>query len=415
MARKILLISYQFCPKGQIGTRRWSKFAKYLSSNGYTVHILSAEYPYEDTINWCHEVVNNPQIHIHRIPGRYPAYLRQAKRNFWIKLFDRIAARTFYQLDYAQHWGGVMIKAAQQIIQHEGIDQVIVTGAPFTTFHHSARLKEKVPNIKLLLDYRDPWTTLMSDSNWFDKRLKNKAIQMETYAFKQADQVWFTTQQFRREYAQAYPKYQHKFKVLYNGFDEQDFRAVEPLNPRPLSIVYAGSLSQVRMQAIVAIIEALSESVDEFLHQHLHIHLYGFNYIVPAFTNPTLEQLYHKHVTYHGVVSQKEVFRVLNSYDICLSINAKGHEHLIGAKTFDYMGLNKKILLITRPGELAQILLQKGQYVANYDTREIILALTEIKKSYGMDGKKQQPTKSYDEFNYHTLTKQLLTYLATKY
>ena len=85
MSAKILLIVYQFCPKGQIGTRRWSKFAKYLARKGYEVHVICARYPYRDSINWCHEVEGNPRIHIHRIAPWYPTYLLKPERNFTIK------------------------------------------------------------------------------------------------------------------------------------------------------------------------------------------------------------------------------------------------------------------------------------------------------------------------------------------
>ena len=49
----ILIVAYQFYPRGGVGTRRWSKFVKYLSTD-HEVHVLSAKYPYEDKVNFGH-------------------------------------------------------------------------------------------------------------------------------------------------------------------------------------------------------------------------------------------------------------------------------------------------------------------------------------------------------------------------
>ena len=82
-------------------------------------------------------------------------------------------------------------------------------------------------------------------------------------------------------------------------------------------------------------------------------------------------------------------------------------KYLIGAKTFDYMGLQKKIFLISRPGELGDILRKRRQYVADYDEQSIRKALLNMKADLERR-EPQAPTGQYEEFNYHTLTAQLI-------
>ena len=411
MPKKILLIVYQFCPKGQIGTRRWSKFAKYLSRKDMEVHVLCARYPYRDTINWCHEVENNPKIIIHRIAPMYFTYLLKPQRNFWIKLFDRIFSKTVFYLDASQYWGISMLPKAKEIITEQGITTVIASGGPFMALYHAARLKLQLPQLRLILDFRDPWSTWLPNFNFTERRRKKKAEQLEKYTIPKADKTLFTTHQLLNQYAQIFPQEAQKFEVLYNGFDEDDFVDLKMDQTKPLQIVYAGSLIKERVNAVVAIVKALAKMEDAILRKHLKIHLYGFHYQVPSFDSPELSNQYQHYVQYHGVISQKEVFQVLLQNDICLSINAPGHEHLIGAKTFDYMGLERKIFLISKPGELSEILEEKGQYVADYDEPSIIESLLKMKADF-LKPDNFQAKSNYEEFNYHTLTNQLVRLLV---
>ncbi len=414
MTKKILLIVYQFCPKGQIGTRRWSKFAKYLANEGYSVHVLCAKYPYRDKINWCHEVEDNPNIIIHRIAPMYPTYLLKPERNFWIKLFDRLFSNTLYYMDMAQHWGWKMIPAAKKLIEKEDLKNVIVSGGPFMTLYHAARLKKTMPQIRLIMDFRDPWSTWLPQRTLPEKVRKKQAAKLEAFSLPLADKVLFTTEQLRSEYAALYPRVKEKFVVLYNGYDEEDFTNLPPAKATtPLQMVYTGSLIKERVDAILSIVEALAVMNDPYLDQQLKINLYGFHYQTPAIEDEKIKALYDQHVEYKGVVSQQEVFRVLQEHDICLSINAKGHENLIGAKTFDYMGLGKKIFLISKPGELSQILTAKTQYVATYSQHSIIQALQKMKEdALAPTGSNETGSASYHEFNYKELTKQLINWLS---
>lgn len=413
MPKKVLLIVYQFCPKGQIGTRRWSKFAKYLSRNGYEVHVICAKYPYRDKINWCHEVENNPNIIIHRIGPVYPTFLLKPKRDFWVKLFDRIFSRTIFYLDASQHWGTQLIPTAQTLIKKENIQTVIASGGPFMALYHAAKLKNSLPNIRLILDFRDPWSTWLPNRTRFEKWRKKQAEKLEQIMVPQADLSLFTTKQLREQYSEMFPREKERFAVLYNGFDEDDFKDLEVGKPiQPLHFVYAGSLIKERVEAIVAIVTALVELNDSLLYQKLRIKLYGFDYQKPSLGSQALMEAYDHYVSHNGVVSQKEVFRILSENDICLSINAKGHEYLIGAKTFDYMGLQKKIFLLSLPGELSDILQKRGQYVADYDQESIKQALLKVKTDYA--SQQQEQLADYNPFNYHGLTDQLIHHIEEK-
>ena len=411
MSEKILLVTYQFCPKGRIGTRRWSKFAKYLAKRNYEVHVLCARYRYADEINWCHDVENNPKIKIHRIAAMYPTFLLSPYRTLGVKLFDRLS-RILFSQDYAQWWYLALLPATKRLIQKEKIRTIIVTGGPFSPMYHAAKLKKKFgENLYLILDFRDPWSTWLSSRSYLQRRKKKIAERKETYALRVSNKVLFTTQALKDLYANRFPSLASSFAVLYNGYDEDDFMKIKELLPgRSMDVVYAGSLTKERVDGIVAIIKALSTSTDPYLHKHLNISLYGFDYQYPSIANSELRKLYEKHVKHKGVLPQQKIFETLSQYSICLSINAKGHEDLIGAKTFEYMGLKKRILLISQPGEFYHILKSKNQFVADFSSASIRQVLLQLKEDILHHPKTIR--NDYSEFEYNRLTNQLISYLA---
>jgi glycosyltransferase involved in cell wall biosynthesis len=412
MPKKILLIAYQFCPKGQIGTRRWSKFAKYLSRTGYEVHVLCARYPYRDQINWCHDVENNPNIKIHRISARYPTYVLRPRRNLWIKLFDRILSKTVYYYDMSQRWGPAMIPAALKLIRSEGIKTVVVTGPPFSPVHQAVKVKEKRPDIFFMIDFRDPWSPWIGQKSLLDKIRRRGGLKQEAAALRAADQLLFTTRNLRKEYLEIYPEHEAKSAVLFNGYDKDDFRHLpENVSVQPFHFVYTGTITRTRAYGLEYLVRAVAELDDDFFRDNMRVNIYGYGYNAPQFAEKELQDLSEKLIQYRGVVSQSEVFEVLQRHEFCLSVNAPEHADLIGAKTFDYMGLGKKIFLISLPGELSDILSQSGQYVATYEVESIKAALLRMKEDH-LAGKRSVDPQQFERFEYTRLTEELMGYLA---
>jgi glycosyltransferase involved in cell wall biosynthesis len=407
LSKNILLIAYQFCPKGQIGTRRWSKFAKYLSRRGYTVHVLCAKYPYRDKVNWCHDVENNPKIIIHRIQPAYPIFLLQPKRTFLIKVLDRLFSYSLFYMDAAQRWGSIMRKKAIRLIREENIEQVIVTGGPFTPMYQASKIKKVCPDIQLTIDFRDPWSTWISDKTGWQRFRKRQAEKMEKYAFRLIDKALFTTQQLKEDYAQLYSEAAHKFFVLYNGFDQDDFHHINAKQPDNFHFVYTGSLTKERAIALKPLIKAMAQSEHPRIKEKMSIHIYGNDFQIPTFSDPVHRELFTNKVKHCGVVSQQELFQLLSEYEFGLSINAPEHANLIGAKTFDYMGLGLKIFLISPDGELKDMLDKQNQYTTNYDVDDIRSCLEKMAKDSETQEQNKDSQPDYSQFDYKVLTNQL--------
>lgn len=409
--KKILLIAYQFCPKGQIGTRRWSKFAKYLTRRGYEVHVIAAKYRYRDKVNWCHEVINNPKIKITRISGNAPDYVLKPERTFGVKLLDRVLKHSLYWQDYSQYWGPRMQRTARALIQQEGIRHVIATGAPFSVLYQAAQLKQQQEDIKLYLDFRDPWTARMSQDGLLNKLRYKNAVAQEKFALEQADHVLLTTDRHRTTFSEHYPALSSKMSTLHNGFDEDDFQGVETnTSPTGFRFIYTGALMTDRAKALVQMVSAALELKDEALLAALQIDVYGAKFHTPVINDPELKAAFERVVQYQGLISQQEVFRKINEYPFCLTVNEPQHNQIIPAKTYDYMGMGKTIFAISPAGPLSELLLKHGQYWADFTDQSIRENLERLYKDY-RNQSSSPGANAYQAYNYESLTDELVAQL----
>jgi glycosyltransferase involved in cell wall biosynthesis len=378
---KILIVAYQFCPRGEVGTRRWSKFAKYLANKGYEVHVICAKYANKDKVNWCHDVENHPNIKIHRLPSHYPDFALSPNRTFKVKLADRILKHTTNYLDIGQQWRKTLIPYATKLIIREDIRNVFVTAAPFTPMVFMAQVKQKLSTkINLVLDLRDPWDYyLNSGKKWFDNWRKKVAHENEAYAFQIADKVIFISDLFKQEYTEKHPTLSDKFEVVHNGFDKDDFKDVDTAPVSNFEMVYLGSLMTERVEALTLLAQAIHELKDDFIDQNLKVNLYSHNFVRPQFSDSALQATFDRHMILKPTVSVSEVPNVMAQHEYCLTINARAHANAFGVKTFDYMGINKKIFLIGPDGDLPKVLKAANQYVADYDIENIKTVLLRMK------------------------------------
>ena len=241
--------------------------------------------------------------------------------------------------------------------------------------------KELDNNINLILDLRDPWEYyLNSGKKWFDNWRKKVALKNEAFAFEIADKVIFISDLFKKEYSERHPTLSHKFEVVHNGFDIEDFQSVDSSPISNFQMVYLGSLMTERVEALIALAQAIHELNDEYINQHLKINLYSHNFVRPKLANTELQATFDKHMILQNTVSVSEVPNVLAKHEYCLTINAKAHANAFGVKTFDYMGLNKKIFLIGPEGDLPKVLKAANQYVADYDINNIKQVLLRMKE-----------------------------------
>ncbi|TND05908.1 MAG: hypothetical protein FD123_3599 [Bacteroidetes bacterium] len=250
MKKNILLIAYVFPPYPGIGGRRWAKMAKYLAKKGYAVHVITAANPFEENSLWTDDV-KQEGIHVHEIPPHYPAVLLKSKLSIadkvryriWINRLKKKHRGSIY--DRSLEWKEELYRAAFPLIRKHDIRHVISTGAPFRVLHYAVNLKEEFPSLKVIADFRDPWTS--GRSYGFDNMTaEDRAVeeQLEKEVVERADAVLAPATEILDDLEKRYG-HAHKFMHLPHAFDSEDFSAASAqpaFPPEIFSFAFAGTI-----------------------------------------------------------------------------------------------------------------------------------------------------------------------------
>jgi hypothetical protein len=169
-------------------------------------------------------------------------------------------------------------------------------------------------------------------------------------------------------------------------------------------------LTSERLEALIEITKAIHELNDDYINQNLIFDLYSHNFIRPQFRDKALQATFDRHFKLQKTVSVNEVPKILAKYEYCLTINAKAHANAFGVKTFDYMGLNKKIVLIAPEGDLPKVLRASNQYVSDYNTDEIKSLILRMKADHLNNI--QITSQEYQQFEIGSLTEKVEQYFS---
>lgn len=394
---------------GGIGTRRWAKFAKYFANSGYKVHVLTIDYLYKDKVNWLNDIDSNENIIVHRISSGYLNLILKENKSFLEKVFSKVIGtvlnKTFFYVDVAQNWAKYMIPYASKLITQENIKNVIVTSPPHTVAYYATYLKVQFPTITLIQDFRDNW----NDDQYYEYKIgldffwqKEKSTYMETFTIQHSDYMLNVTDDITKRTIMKYKQYEDKFKTIYNGYDKDDInnlqRISETKNDKKIKIIYAGSLDGGRIKAVEMLLDTMLDLTAQELNK-IEINLYS------NFKHNMIDIKYKKLVNtvvkFHSFVSPSEILSLIDQHQYCLSINSPIYPYAFGTKIFDYMMLNKKIIHISGYGELSNLLIEMGQFVADYNKEEIKNMFEKILVD------DEQVVANYDKFNIKNLTKDI--------
>lgn len=147
--KHILLVSYVFPPYPGIGGRRWAKFAKYLAAKGFVIHVICAKSPFEEQ-SLFNEDIKNVNIRVYPMKANYPYALKKNTESLIDKINYRLSLilmkltikGNYY--DRAAFWKKQILKESTRLIKEFNINNVIVSGAPFSLLYYLIELKKKI-------------------------------------------------------------------------------------------------------------------------------------------------------------------------------------------------------------------------------------------------------------------------------
>lgn len=367
--KRILILAYKYPPYAQIGAKRWAKFSKYLARK-HEVHVITVNWKKKPGDSWLKDVIH-PNIKIHRIVSMYPHNLKY--RKFGEGLFGRICAlarfaflstiNPIYFEDEAQLWGLSMIPYARKIIKKYRIRNVIATGSPFMVNCWAAKLKEKMPEINLIQDFRDPWyDDKIRPYPLFFKELTKP---MEKFALDNADIVVTVTDGVRKLLER---KCDTRIEVIANGEDISDMPKKVDLTERFI-LTYTGDLLAGRDKGLDSLLKAIENAVkNEDFRNDFCLRIYGRH---PLGLRKRYSHLIEQgSLELHSPVSYKEIRQKMSQSSMLVLINSHLSDCRIPSKFYEYVGSGRQILCITPEGDL-DTLMKKNKLGISFRANDV--------------------------------------------
>ncbi|NJB86651.1 glycosyltransferase involved in cell wall biosynthesis [Lewinella marina] len=403
-------MSYRWCPQGGVGTRRWSKFAKYLSRQGVTTEVVCADYPFRDRVNWCADVSGNDRIVRYPTPAGYPDYLRQPRRGILVKIGSRVLQRTTHPIDTAQGWGRHFVRQCRQRLDSgTPFDAVILTVPSFSALMPFAELAADYPGVRFIVDYRDPWTYFFPDYGRTESPERERYTALEGEALSRVDEVWFTTEEHRRDYSRRFPESDLKFRVLPNGYDPEDFPDATRLRRGNMIAVCPGTLIRERMETLANLLRGLVQVDDPVLNQHFRIHLYTNERPALDDYEPGVREAYARFVRLHDVVSPPAMARILAESRFGLVLHDANYTQTVPIKLYDFLAAGCEVIYLGPPTEVSRLLEEKGHFCAT-DAVDTMVPL--LHRLAARHPRTAAPANEFPQYAIPELTERLLLLLT---
>ena len=230
--KKTLIISYYWPPAGGPGVQRWLKFVKYLPDFGWEPTVFIPENPsypiVDETLQ--KDVPKNLKMIKTKIWEPYQLAEKFGKDNkkfkagqfdvgenqSWKAKLSIFVRGNFFIPDARVFWVKPSVEFLEKYLKVNHYDVLVTTGPPHSLHLIGLNLKKKMPDLKWIADFRDPWTEIS-----YYKHLKltkiadKKHRKLESEVFKNADVTLATSytdaENFRKKGANAF--------CITNGFD----------------------------------------------------------------------------------------------------------------------------------------------------------------------------------------------------
>lgn len=380
--RNILIITYYFPPNKSVGARRWAKFSKYLQRKGHNVVIICSKNPADSTSPWDNDIEG---LKINTLPTNYPTFLSLTPKNIIEKIRYKLTVK-YLQLitvgaiyDQTLFWEKQLLPLAHQLIEENEIDTVITNGPPFRLMYYCTKLKKSFPNIKLISDFRDPWTW------WYNMgyphlKGRNKSVEaeMERQVVELSD-ITFTPNDFMQQILmEKYPKSKNFIKVLPHAYDQDEYPT--KLKPKThtdkLNLIYYGTLYNGLADEYRLFAEALIPFKDE-VNVDIYSNIFDYKDIFEASGLSGM-------VNYHKTVPMKELARKIHKYDYAIIISPDFTKNNISTKFFEIINFRIPFLFISQPGKASQFISenQLGIHLKSSEIKENLESIIAKSRSF---------------------------------
>ena len=380
MVANILIVSYYFPPHKSIGGKRWAKFSKYLQRKN-NVYVITSKTDENSSSPWDQDV---KELEVFQLPSNYPSILNDIPSTLASKVLYKINEKLLSLtvkgtiFDRAIFWEKQLLSLATKIIIEKKIEVIIVNGPPFRLSFYCTKLKDQFPVIRLITDFRDPWTwwgslgydSLSPNNYGYEKR-------MEKIVLEKSDLITVPVEAIRERLVFFYPDMASKINLLPHGFDPDEiFTSPSPENSLKTKFIYFGTIYNIDRH-VEEIIKVFKTHKDKIL---LDIFSNRFKY-----HNRFKDEALDAQVRYHAPIPPKKLFKIVSKADyVFLFKMDKFGEDNISTKYYEIIKSRIPIVLIGKEGIASQFLVKNrlGIHIPVDRISEILSQIVEKKLDF---------------------------------
>jgi glycosyltransferase involved in cell wall biosynthesis len=251
------------------------------------------------------------------------------------------------------------------------------------------------------MDFRDQWADnpVYAFSTWrrhgaLDRRLERSWLSA-------ADAVVTATPAMAAHYARISGR--ADVETITNGYDAEDFRALERASPTRFTVTYVGTLGPgydprpfLAAWRMFLVRRGLDES-------YASCRFVGHRSRMDFTTAISGDDLLRRTVSFEDFVSHGEALRAMVQASVLLLLLR--HDALT-SKLFEYLGAAKPILAVAPPGELRAFLAQRS-LGASFGPEDQGGIVAELERLYDRRGADPEPPRAIEEFERRRLTETL--------
>ena len=365
--KRLLLISYSYPPRRDIGAVRPGGLAKYLPQFGWEPIILTPKLPagrrpaaevietgYQDVLgSWKARFGMDPTQGLHeqlKLPqSSTPASdLRHSRAVYWLKSWLTYPDRTKGWLPFAR-------KAIQELAQQGNVDVILSTAPPITS-HLLGLEAKRILRRPWVADCRDMWVPARSGS----RLLRRLVGSLERKTLRKADALVTVSLPWAEHFRQRYPS--KPVTAITNGFDPEEFPGTGGDLTKTFSITYTGNL-YLGWRNPNLLFETLAELLQEGTLPKDQVRLRFFCPQDPWLTAAIQRYGLQEVAEVNGWVPREASLQHQRESQILLllSLNVPIYSGGIPGKLFEYLAAGRPILAFGgQRGVVEQILTETG-------------------------------------------------------
>jgi glycosyltransferase involved in cell wall biosynthesis len=397
LKKGILLVAFYFAPSSEVGGKRPSFLSHGLLENYPNIHVLTVKERYSIHKD---ESLRSGGI-IHRTVMLIPP--GKGKRAGFSKPFYYLWSRFFCLIEIQSGWLLPALIRGKKVIKKNEVGVIVATGPPFTS-HLVGFLLSIITKTKLILDYRDPWTTYWRVTPRKILYRINKFL--EPIVVRRSSAVVFCSETMRKSFSRVFrAKGKKGLFVVNNGYSNDGTGPAVYLSNGKVTMIYAGALYGERRVRLLA--EPLLELANEKCIDNKRFAFHIFGNLSERDKMDIEQRGLNDIIAVHPVVSHYELVRYLRGADILVLIVSRNMSYSISYKFYDYLSVRKPVLaIVPENSEMERVMkdIDCGE-VAFLDNPESILKKLRVmiagKRKYAFRGVErytwQESARKYSE------------------